>query len=170
MNDKKFKRGNIHPTKNLIFWQYHYPFYKETNGEVWYSPEEYQKKLECHRKSTEKYRITNPFDFMVSNCLQRGKKYIINDIDTIFIKELWKRQKGKCYWFNVDMSLEKVKKKNSKNPLKASIDRLDNSKGYTKDNVVLSCYAANCGRANCEVDEWEKIIGIIKDGINSRNN
>ena len=30
-NNTKFKRGDKHPTKNLIFWQYHHPFYKETN-------------------------------------------------------------------------------------------------------------------------------------------
>jgi hypothetical protein len=162
---KKYKRGDKHPTKDLIFYQYHHPFYKKTEGEVWYSPEEYRKKVENHRKSTEKHRLKNPLTFMTVNTLQRGKKYKENDIDISFIEDLWSKQRGKCFWFNIDMSLDKVSKRYSRNPLKVTIDRLDNSKGYTRDNIVLCSYAANCGRANCTVKDWEKIIKLIKDGL-----
>ena len=32
--EHRYKRGDKHPTEELYFWQYHHPYYKETNGEV----------------------------------------------------------------------------------------------------------------------------------------
>jgi hypothetical protein len=42
-------------------------------------------------------------------------------------------------------------------------------KGYSKSNVVLCCYGANCGRANCSIDDWKRIISIIRKGLNEKN-
>ncbi|WP_299527619.1 hypothetical protein [uncultured Lutibacter sp.] len=163
----KLKRGDKHPIKNLIFYQYHHPYYKETNGEVWLSPEEFEKRRDAHAKSTAKYKKENELLYLVSNTIGRGKrKYKDNDIDLKFIEELWIKQEGKCYWFNVDLQIESKKGKNTRNPLKVTIDRLDCTKGYTKKNVVLSCYAANCGRGNASVEEWLLIIKTIQNGLN----
>jgi hypothetical protein len=46
----KLKRGDKHPIKDLIFYQYHHPYYKETNGEVWLSPEEFEKRRNPHER------------------------------------------------------------------------------------------------------------------------
>lgn len=50
-----------------------------------------------------------------------------------------------------------------------TIDRLDCTKGYTKENVVLACYAANCGRGDCSVESWKLIINNIKNGLNTKS-
>jgi hypothetical protein len=64
-----------------------------------------------------------------------------DDIDKNFLMELKEKQNGMCYWFNIPIDFT------MKNKLRRpSIDRLDNSKGYTKENVVLSTQFANLGR------------------------
>ena len=166
---KRFKRGDKHPTENLIFWQYHHPFYKETNGEVWLTPDIFKKKRKEHAKSTATYKRKNPLTYIVSGTIQRDKqKYQTPNkqlIDIKFIEKLLKQQKGKCYWYGVTMEIDSIE--GTRNPLKLTIDRLDCNKGYSKDNVVLTCYAANCGRADCSIEIWEKIIKKIKDGLNT---
>ena len=167
----KYKRGDKHPTKDLIFWQYHHPFYKETNGEVWYSPEIFEEKREKHRIESAKYKRENPLMYIVSGTIQRDKqKYQSSEeyiIDLKFIKQLFKKQNGKCYWYNIELEIDSIE--GSRNPSKLTIDRLDCTKGYTKENVVLACYAANCGRADCSVESWKSIINNIKDGLNTKS-
>lgn len=164
----KLKRGDKHPTKNLIFWQYHHPFYKETNGEIWYTPDIFEEKRLKHAKQTAIYKRKNPLMCIVSGTIQRDKqKYHTlekNIIDLKFIEELLIKQNNKCYWFNIDLDIDSIE--GSRNPAKLTIDRLDCSKGYSKDNVVLTSYAANCGRGDCSIENWNKIIKNIKDGLN----
>lgn len=47
--------------------------------------------------------------------------------------ELFQKQNGKCFYTGDDLILGV---RNSKGGITASLDRLDNTKGYTKDNVV----------------------------------
>ena len=166
----KLKRGDKHPSKELVFYQYHHPFYKETNGEVWLTQEEYNKRVSSHSKGTAKYKKKYPLKVMTFNAVQRDKKkYNTNKKDLItsdFIEDLWWMQNGVCHWYNVEMNKESSEGKFSRNPLKVTIDRLDNSKGYEKDNIVLCCYAANCGRGNASIEAWELIINKIKTGLN----
>jgi len=170
---KKYKRGDKHPTdKNLIFWQYHHPYFKETNGECWLDFTEFEKRREKHRLSTKKYKAKHPLMYIVSGTIQRDiKKYQTDKkeiIDLKFIKELLKKQNNKCYWFNIELEIDSIE--GGRNPSKLTIDRLNCAKGYSKDNVVLTCYAANCGRGDCPVEIWEKIIKNIKNGLNTKSN
>ena len=65
----------------------------------------------------------------------------INDL-----KDLWKIQKGKCYWLGIDMSLEDLFESHS--PFSVSVDRLDSEKGYHRNNIVLTTRFANKGRGS----------------------
>lgn len=47
-----------------------------------------------------------------------------------------------------------------------SIDRFDNNKGYTKDNVRIISLRANRLKNNATVEELEKIIKYMKDNNN----
>lgn len=93
----------------------------------------------------------------------KGKnKHIYNnpniDFDDKYIEFLFEKQKGKCYWFNISLDINS----RNRNPLKPSIDRLDNTKGYMKDNIVLCSMVSNLGRSTTEVTEWIEIINMIK--------
>lgn len=166
----KLKRGCIHPTKDLIFWQYHHPYFKETNGECWLTFSEFEKRREKHRMSTNRYKRKNPLMYIVTGTIQRDKqKYQTSELDIInleFIENLIKKQNNKCYWYNIELEIDSIE--GSRNPAKLTIDRLDCSKGYSKDNIVLTSYAANCGRGDCSVENWEKILKNIHDGLNTK--
>lgn len=51
--------------------------------------------------------------------------------------ELYNKQKGKCAYSGLEMSIKPL------TDYKCSAERLDNEKGYTKDNVVLVCQEFN---------------------------
>ena len=60
------------------------------------------------------------------------------------LKIQWKKQKGKCWWLGIPMSLEDLYMPRS--PFAVSVDRVNNSGGYTPDNIVLTTRFANVGR------------------------
>jgi hypothetical protein len=55
--------------------------------------------------------------------------------------------------------------KNFKDPQSITIDRIDNSKSYTKDNVVLACYAANVGRNTTDYNRFKEFVDLMKENI-----
>lgn len=89
---------------------------------------------------------------------KRGLKGHPVEITAEEILELFRRQKGQCYWFQIPIDTE-----GGKGQLyRPSLDRIDNRKGYTKENVVLSCRAANLGRSNSSPAEWSQMIRAIR--------
>ena len=75
------------------------------------------------------------------------------------LKELWEIQKGKCYWLGIDMSLEDLFKSNS--PFSVSVDRLDSSRGYHRDNIVLTTRFANRGRGCYDGVDFVERLDIL---------
>jgi hypothetical protein len=74
------------------------------------------------------------------------------------VNKMFDDQNGLCYWFGVPL----IPSNKSKHPQQPSLDRLDTSKGYTKDNVVLCCYSANIGRNENDLDTWTEFIKLLK--------
>jgi len=83
------------------------------------------------------------------------------DLTEEFLTELWNKQEGKCYWLNIPITLEREKN----NPLKATLDRLDPNRGYTKENVVWSSYFANIGRGNCSSEKFSRIVEMVSNSL-----
>jgi hypothetical protein len=95
----------------------------------------------------------------------RGRK-CENDLTVDDIIELFNKQEGKCFWFKLPLLPTTLKK----HPQKPSLDRIDRLKGYTKENVVLSCYAANIGRNETPIDIWVDFLDVLFNGGNKTEN
>lgn len=78
------------------------------------------------------------------------------------LKEQWAKQNGKCYWLNVDMSLPDLFI--SRSPFAPSVDRLDSSGHYTKDNIVLTTRFANLGRGAYDGEDFQERLIKLIDG------
>jgi hypothetical protein len=83
-----------------------------------------------------------------SNARRKGLTHALSLEYLIFI---WHRQKGRCYWLDLPLEPEAQ----GSTPLKPSLDRLDNSKGYENGNVVISSFFANA-------DGIKRAIKILK--------
>ena len=69
-------------------------------------------------------------------------------------------QDGKCYWSGI--SLDESYNYISKHPLAISVDRLDNTIGYTFDNVALTLRVFNNGKKDY-TGNFESVIKTIKE-------
>jgi hypothetical protein len=95
---------------------------------------------------------------LINDCKHRNMEI---NIDVDYINFLFDKQNGKCFWFGVELKPSTIKK----HPQQPSLDRLDNTLGYIKGNVVLSCYSANIGRNENCYNVWVDFIKEIKPNI-----
>lgn len=80
------------------------------------------------------------------------------DLTDLFLEEMLVAQGGCCAWTGVRMTTDI----NSDRLRLITLDRLDNSRGYTKDNVVLVCKAANQARGNATPAEFVAFIDDVR--------
>jgi len=92
---------------------------------------------------------------LINDSKRRG---IENNLTVEIINNIYEKQKGLCYWFNIPLIPTHTKK----HPQQPSIDRLDRNKGYTEDNIVLCCYSANIGRNETDLDIWLDFLKLLK--------
>ncbi len=90
------------------------------------------------------------------------------NIDKKYLKELWEKQKGICPYTGIKMILPKTTSQlhQIKSLKKASLDRIDSSKGYLKGNVEFVCMAINNAKNNFKKEE---MISFIQEIISSQN-
>jgi hypothetical protein len=92
------------------------------------------------------------------NRLRRGAAHALCDFQKPYLFELYAEQEGRCYWTGVKLSLETMGK-----PWSVSLDRLDNSVGYVKGNVVLATRAANLARNSASPEDFKAFIQMIRE-------
>jgi hypothetical protein len=81
---------------------------------------------------------------------ERHYKLKENDLTIEFLLDLWTKQLGKCYVTGL--------KTEYCNVCSASIDRIESSKGYLQNNIVLTCQWVNTGRNRCPIPEFKEIL------------
>jgi hypothetical protein len=117
-------------------------------------------------KKTDKY---SPFRYHLNNAKRHSdkNKEIIN-IDLEYLKTLWDNQQGKCAVTKLDLQIKHIhtkKRRTDKNPYQASLDRIDNSKGYIKGNVRFVClifnYARNTFQDTDVIDFCKKVVSNV---------
>jgi hypothetical protein len=89
-----------------------------------------------------------------------GKKITLTPLEAF---EIGVKQKWRCAGTNLELEFVRGGTYYGGkwcNPLSCSIDRIDNSKGYTKDNVQLVTWAFNRARMNVDLEEFKKYMGL----------
>lgn len=115
-------------------------------------------------KRQDKY---SPFRYFVNKARSRingyphGQELKKFDITVELLLELWESQKGKCAITGVKMELPKTTYSPRNSPSCASLDRIDTSKGYMKDNVEFICQFVNLGKNNYSKNQIQKFFDQI---------
>jgi len=118
----------------------------------------------CALLKVQESRAVNWERVLLGEARRRMSKGVVVNLTVEDIKDIYKRQKGKCYWSGLEMKPSSV----NKYPLQPSLDRIDNSKGYTKDNVVLCCLSFNLGRNSLSKEAFEEfILEIKRNGVST---
>lgn len=88
------------------------------------------------------------------------------NLNLIYLKELWEKQKGVCIYSKVELTYPKYNSTND--PIfTASLDRIDSSKGYDKGNVQYVSIAMNHMKNSMTHEQTLKLIALIKDNAES---
>ena len=103
----------------------------------------------------------------IANAKRRSKeKGLVFEIDINYIKELYSKQSGKCYYSKLPLNIVKNQESGLHDSFKMTLDRLDPEKGYVKGNVVWCAYCINSFKLNMSKD---KIVEVCKAIINNFN-
>lgn len=79
-----------------------------------------------------------------------------------FLLELWEKQEGKCYYTGVSIEWNNFGIGKGRRNLKGiSLDRVNNTKGYTQDNVVLCTWIANTLKNDMPLEEFYNSCSLI---------
>ena len=81
------------------------------------------------------------------------------------LEDIWNAQGRVCYWFKIPLDFNLLNATYThyvrKHPLAPSVDRIDDSGDYTKENVVVCCRLANYGRNEYPYDKFHDIINVV---------
>src|ERR1019366_3486233 len=110
------------------------------NAKRWYKANKTKRAAKAKEyNKTPKGRLVK----LMQGAKNRAKKYHhIFALDSHFLLELWNNQSAKCALTNIPFEFENNTIHDT-NPFAPSIDRINSTGGYTKDNVRLVCVAVN---------------------------
>lgn len=106
---------------------------------------EYQR--EFQRKNVFKYR----YRAALKRATERGMDF---DLDEDFLRALYEKQDGKCHYTEIPFD-------NNSSNYSWSIDRVDNARGYTRDNVVLAATVVNYMKNDLSLGELHALAVIL---------
>lgn len=121
-----------------------------------------KKHLEWSRKNREhlakyrkKHKAKDPLSYVLGSIKKRAKdnNYEFN----LTVEDLREKWTDICPVFNIKMYFHSVRQDNS-----FSVDRIDSSRGYTKDNICIISCRANQLKSNGTIEELEKVLIYMK--------
>jgi len=95
---------------------------------------------------------------------QRSDKYDIT-IDYDYLKDLWEKQKGKCYITGLVMTHKAYSGRVQTN---GSIDQIEAGKGYIDGNVGFCCEFINLSKMQMSVDEFKKQLLFAGENLKNK--
>lgn len=97
-----------------------------------------------------------------------GEKLEFN-ITRAYLKELWESQKGMCPYTNIQLVLPTIYETIKDITIRASLDRIDSSKGYIKGNVQFISTAINYMKSTMTNEETINFINLIVSNKNKES-
>ena len=164
-NSDKFQQYKSHYTNENLYdskcYDCKYKEKSENKENKKYTVEDFLKRLLADTKNRNDTK----------NNKRKDNKFKEFNLTHEYIIELWNKQNGKCAYSGRNMVYNYSKKDYNYlnyNPEKVSIDRIDSSKGYMKDNIILCCAMANSMKMDLPYEEFKKWISDIHNNINSK--
>lgn len=117
---------------------------------------EYQRKYQAKRREHFEYRLQMLLNASKQRAILKNREHSITLDD---IKELYPKD-GKCPVFGFDLEFNSQGFRETS----PSIDRIDSSKGYTKDNIQIISWKANRLKAYATVEDLELLVAFLKQG------
>lgn len=109
-----------------------------------------------------KYKA-NPFKYYLRNCKRRNRQEF--DLSLDYLEEVWNNQEGICPYTKINLLLNTHSYRNPDIRYVASLDRIDNSKGYIKGNVQFVSLAINYMKSNLTHDETMEFLKHISSNF-----
>lgn len=110
-----------------------------------------------HLKYGKDLDVFSPYRKHFNSARSRSMKKCIDfEIELDDLHRLWCNQDGKCALSGIDLLLSKKTSDSLKNPFMASLDRIDSSKGYTKDNIQWVCWIGQLAKHTFNTDDINK--------------
>lgn len=111
------------------------------------------------------YTLSGSIKLCLSNCRNNARYRLklgrteagVFDITYKDVMDLWNSQNGRCYYSGIPLNYDK-------NEWRISIDRIDTSKGYTRDNIVLTCIELN-SPIQWSVEKVDEMLDILDKNI-----
>lgn len=114
------------------------------------------------RKKSLKYALTTIFNGAKHRAKKKGMDFTIS---RTFLDDLLKSQEGKCKKTGRKLETSNAEGKVRWNPNTITIDRIDNSRGYTEDNIQLVCIMYNNAKSNFSDED---VIKFCEDVLNEQ--
>jgi hypothetical protein len=116
---------------------------------------EYSLNYQRNRRKDPEYRIQMLLNASKQRALKKNREHTLTLKE---IKELWPVD-NKCpvFGFNLEWNNEGFRETSP------SLDRIDSSKGYTKDNVQVISWKANRIKAYATIEELETVLKYMKE-------
>jgi|694.fasta_scaffold08789_13 hypothetical protein len=94
-----------------------------------------------------------------------------HNVNCQYLKDLWEKQNGICPFTHKKLDLRTHSKDSLKNPYSASIDRIDNTKGYIEGNIrfvaLIYNYARNTFSDDEVMDFCKNVWNRLDNGFNA---
>jgi len=114
-----------------------------------------------HRKRSKERRSEKPFHSRLTSLRSSAKKRNLQfNLKVSDLEDLWEKQNGLCFYSKKKMDLLAGDKKNT-----FSVDRIDSTKGYIVNNVVLCRWIVNLMKNDMNVDEFINEVKILNENM-----
>lgn len=129
-------------------------------------PSDFYKKncYDISKHSGNRQNNISPFRYFIAKSKAKNRRqYGAPNITPEYLRKLWDIQKGICPYTKLSMILPKntLDFHEINSPQRASLDRIDSTKGYIEGNVEFVCYAINLAKNSFTREEMKEFIAKI---------